>query len=69
MLEGIIDLLRQGVAVSATATSLGQPLLPVPVIARGLWAKPKIYPDLPDMLTDPAVGYARLKDLSPLQGN
>ncbi len=68
-LEGIVDLLRQGIDVSASATTNGQPLLAVPVIARGLWGSPKIFPDVPDILANPEGGFARLQDLSPLQGN
>lgn len=67
--EGLVDALRQGIAVSATATVNGQPLLPVAVIARGLWAKPKIYPDVPDILSNPEGGFARLQDIAPPQGN
>ena len=67
--EGILDVLRQGLAISATATVNGQPLLPVGVIAKGLWNKPKIYPDIPDILTNPEGGFARLQDVPSLQGN
>ncbi|MCA3559619.1 MAG: AsmA family protein [Aestuariivirga sp.] len=66
---GIIDVLRQGLTISATAAVNGQPLLPVPVIARGLWAKPRIYPDIPDILSNPEGGFARLQDVPALQGN
>jgi uncharacterized protein involved in outer membrane biogenesis len=66
---GILDVLRQGLALSATATVNGQPLLPVPVIARGLWGNPKIYPDIPDILSNPEGGFARLQDVPALQGN
>lgn len=69
MVEGLIDLLRKGLAVSATASASGQPLLPVAVIAKGLWAKPKIYPDIPDILNNPEGGFDRLQDAAPLQGN
>jgi AsmA protein len=68
-LEGIVDLLRQGIDVSASATDNGQPLLAVPVIARGLWGSPKIFPDVPNILANPEGGFAHLQDLSPLQGN
>lgn len=69
--EGLVDVLRQGIAISASANANGQPLLPVAVIAKGLWAKPQIYPDVPHLLDDPAAGFARLKDgeALPLQGN
>lgn len=65
-LEGLIDVLRQGIAVSATALVNGQPLLPVAVIARGPWAGPKIYPDIPNILSNPEGGFARLQDAAPL---
>jgi AsmA protein len=68
-LEGLIDVLRQGIAISATGTANGQPLLPVPVVAQGLWAKPKIYPDIPNILSNPEGGFAKLQDVTPLQGN
>ena len=47
----------------------GQPLLPVGLIAKGLWSKPKIYPDIPDILANPEGGFARLQDVPALQGN
>ena len=68
-IEGLIDVLRKGIAVSVTASANGQPLLPVAVIAKGLWASPKIYPDIPDILSNPEGGFARLQDAAPLQGN
>lgn len=68
-LEGLVDLLRQGVEVSATAEANGQPLLPVPLIARGAWGAPRIYPDIPNILTNPEGGFARLQDAAPAQGN
>lgn len=61
-LEGLVDVLRQAIAISASASGHGQPLLPVPVIAKGLWAGPKIYPDLPNILSDPEGGFAKLQD-------
>lgn len=69
MVEGLIDLLRKGIAVSATASANGQPLLPVGVIAKGLWASPKIYPDVPNILGNPVEGFKRLQDTTPPQGN
>ncbi|MEI8179539.1 AsmA family protein [Aestuariivirga sp.] len=67
--EGILDVLRQGLAISASVSANGQPLLSVPVIAKGLWAHPKIYPDVPDILNNPEGGFSRLQDGAPLQGN
>ena len=69
MVEGLIDVLRTGIAVSATASANGQPLLPVAVIAKGLWASPKIYPDIPNILSNPEGGFSRLQDTAPLEGN
>jgi hypothetical protein len=68
-IEGLIDVLRQGIAVSATATANGQPLLPVAVIVRGPWAIPKIYPDVPNFITSPDGGTAPLPDPASPQGN
>ena len=68
-LEGIVDVLRQGINVSASAAVNGQPLLAVPVVARGLWGSPKIFPDVPNILANPEGGFTRLQDMSPLQGN
>ena len=44
-------------------------MLPVAVVARGPWVKPKIYPDIPDILKNPEGGFARLQDVPPPQGN
>jgi len=37
--------------------------LPVPVIVKGPWAKPKIYPDIAGILNDPKAAYENLKKL------
>jgi AsmA protein len=37
--------------------------LPVPVIVKGPWAKPKIYPDIAGILNDPKGAYENLKKL------
>lgn len=66
--EGLVDLLRQGLEIRASAMADGQPLLPVPVIARGNWAAPRIYPDIPNILSNPEGGFARLKDVAPVEG-
>ena len=68
-LEGLVDVLRKGIAISATGTANGQPLLPVAVVAKGLWAKPRIYPDVPNILTNPEGGFSRLQDGATLEGN
>lgn len=68
-LEGLVDVLRQAIAISGSGTANGQPLLPVGVIAKGPWAAPRIYPDVPNILSNPEGGFARLQDIAPLQGN
>lgn len=68
-IEGLVDVLRKALAVSVTASANGQPLLPVAVIAKGLWAGPRIYPDIPNILSNPEGGFARLQDATPPQGN
>ncbi|WP_161957252.1 AsmA family protein [Aestuariivirga litoralis] len=67
--EGILDVLRQGIAMAGSGFVNGQPLLPVPVVAKGLWARPQVYPDIPNILTNPEGGFARLQEAAPLQGN
>ena len=69
MLEGLVDVLRQAIAISATGTANGQPLLPVAVIAKGPWAAPRIYPDVPNILSNPEGGFTRLQDIAPQEGN
>ena len=68
-LEGLIDVLRKGIAVSVTGMSNGQPLLPVAVIAKGLWARPKIFADVPSIITTPEGGIPGMQDAAPAQGN
>jgi len=68
-LEGLIDVLRQGIAVSTTATTNGQPLLPVAVIARGPWGAPKIFADVPSFIANPDGSTAPLQDPASPQGN
>ncbi len=67
---GTIDLLRQAIDLSVIPT-LGTAAFAVPVIAKGPWASPRIYPDVPDILGKPAEGFARLKamGLPPSTGN
>lgn len=62
--SGSLDLLRRAVDLSLTPklnAGAGTAALPVPVIVRGLWGKPRLYPDLPDILASPAEAFARLK--------
>lgn len=68
-LEGLIDVLRKAIAISGTGTANGQPLLPVAVIAKGPWAAPRVYPDVPNILSNPEGGFARLQDIAPQEGN
>lgn len=66
---GAVDLLRRALDVSITAFKGVEPALPVPLIIRGLWDRPRIYPDVPDILKDPAAAFARLRQLSPAPDN
>jgi len=59
--EGLVDVLRKAIAISATGSVNGQPLLPVAVIGKGPWANPKVYPDVPNILGDPQAGFAKLQ--------
>ena len=68
-IEGLIDVLRQGIAISAKATANGQPLLPVAVIARGPWRAPKIFADVPSFIANPDGGALPLQDPASPQGN
>lgn len=72
--KGEIDLLRQALdlkvdpqlAVSApTSQTAPAPLtaFPVAIQVKGPWTAPRIYPDMPGILEDPASGYAALKKL------
>ncbi|MCB1379211.1 MAG: AsmA family protein [Alphaproteobacteria bacterium] len=63
--KGDIDLLRHAVDLRAepriiTADGLSA-AFPVPVIIKGPWDKPRIYPDLPDILANPKAAYEQLK--------
>jgi AsmA protein len=58
--SGSIDLLRQAIDL-AVVPSLGAAAFAVPVIVKGPWASPRIYPDVPDILLKPEEGFARLK--------
>ncbi|MGE0241544.1 MAG: AsmA-like C-terminal region-containing protein [Parvibaculaceae bacterium] len=70
--KGEVDLLRQAVdlkidpqlAVAASATATPQyATFPVAIQVKGPWAGPRIYPDMPGILEDPASAYAALKKL------
>jgi AsmA protein len=64
---GTVDLLRQAVDLSR-ATRIGRAALPVPVIVKGPWADPRLYPDVPDILMKPEEGFARLRAMGLPQG-
>ncbi len=71
--KGEVDLLRRYLDLSiepklvASLKGQGGKLekagLPVPVIVRGPWDNPKIYPDIEGILKDPEAAYRRLKGL------
>lgn len=74
--KGEVDLLRQAldlkidpqltVAASPSATAPAAPQLatfPVAIQVKGPWTAPRIYPDMPGILEDPAGAYAALKKL------
>ncbi len=60
--SGTIDLLRRAADLQVTPEAGEVPLLPVPVIVRGKWDAPRIYPDIPRILENPEGGFARLKE-------
>lgn len=60
--SGTVDLLRRAADLKSTAASGETPLLPVPIIVKGKWDAPRIYPDVPQILENPEGGFARLKD-------
>jgi uncharacterized protein involved in outer membrane biogenesis len=68
-LSGTADLLRRALDLRADFTPPEAAPLPVPVIIRGNWALPRIYPDIPDILNNPEGGFARLRDGAAPQGN
>lgn len=57
---GTADVLRRAVDLKAAFAVPENAPLPVPVIIRGNWAMPRIYPDIPDILNNPD-GFARLR--------
>ncbi len=70
---GSVDLLRRAVDLRATASSGDSPLLPVPIVVKGRWDAPRIYPDIPQILENPEAGFARLREAGalapPAEGN
>lgn len=70
--KGEVDLLRQALdlkvdpqlAVAASEPAAPQlAAFPVAIQVKGPWTAPRIYPDMPGILEDPASGYAALKKL------
>jgi AsmA protein len=66
---GRVDFLRGFMELQSTpelmAAETGNSLLPVDLITRGPWAKPKFYPDMPGILENPDQAYAALRALKP----
>ncbi len=64
---GAVDLLRRAVDLTVLpviAAEGGKRVgLPVPVVIKGPWARPRIYPDVADILLKPEEAFARLKEL------
>jgi AsmA protein len=64
---GQVDLLRRAIDLSVLPSLTGADgktvQLPVPVVVKGPWASPRIYPDVADILLNPEGGFARLKEL------
>jgi AsmA protein len=71
--EGEIDLLRKRLIykvapqVAANGTELAG--LAVPVIVKGPWADPKVYPDVKGILDDPQAAFDTLSKLGAAAGN
>lgn len=70
--KGEVDLLRQALDLKvdpqiplSTSTEAAPQFatFPVPIQVKGPWTAPRIYPDMPGILEDPAAGYAALKKL------
>lgn len=60
-LSGTADILRRVLDIKVEFLPPETAPLPVPVIVRGNWAAPRIYPDIPDILNNPEGGFARLR--------
>lgn len=62
--SGEIDVLRHAVDLKAEAIGAdGKPAFPVPLIFQGPWSAPRLYPDMPGILEDPAAAYKALSKL------
>ena len=72
-LKGEIDLARQSFELSAGPRLASDKkdggkgkaftTFPVPIIINGPWIGPRIYPDMPGILDDPATAFEALKKL------
>ncbi|MFL5258330.1 MAG: AsmA-like C-terminal region-containing protein [Hyphomicrobiales bacterium] len=63
-LRGEIDLARQALNLSGEPSLDGKPALPVPLVVKGPWIGPRIYPDIPGILEDAATAFRALKKLA-----
>jgi AsmA protein len=66
--SGQADLLRRALDLSLTPRLVTGPAgettgLPVPVIVKGPWVAPRLYPDVADILLKPAEAFGRLKSM------
>ena len=68
-LSGTADLLRRALDVKAALLPAETAPLPVPIVVKGNWAAPRIYPDIPDILNNPEGGFARLRTDETPPGN
>jgi len=61
--SGEADLLRRALELRVWLKSAKteKPLLPTAIIVQGPWAAPLLYPDIENILIDPAAAYARLR--------
>ncbi len=66
--SGEIDLLRRAVDLRFEPKQFGADgsvaEFPVAIIAQGAWATPRIYPDVPGIIENPAQGFEKLKSMS-----
>src|SRR5262249_21732039 len=67
--DGRVDLLRRAIDYKVAPTISGETQssdpdgISVPIIVRGPWAGPKIYPDIAGILENPRAGFETLKKL------
>jgi AsmA protein len=63
-LHGEIDLARQALDLSGEPRLDGKPVLPVPLVVKGPWIAPRIYPDIHGVLEDSVTAFRALKKLA-----